>query len=198
MRFRDNKKVLGVLLKAIQLIEQTPSLLKVFESLLLDESLYSHSASVAKIAVQIGLSLNFKNDDLLELAVGGLLHDVGKLKIKSSILYKPTKLTNEEILLIKKHPVDGFEMLKNTGVSQNILDMVRYHHEMVDGSGYAEGRSDISMLVQIITVADITSALTEQRCYHSAMSVDTALEYIGKFNNINQGVVAVLNGLISD
>lgn len=198
MKFRDTKKILTIVLKAIQYIESTPDLQSLFETLLLDESLYSHSASVAKIAVQIGVSLNFKEDDLFDLAVGGLLHDTGKVKINRGILYKPTKLTDEEMLVIKRHPLDGYMMLKGSGVPQSILDMVRYHHEMIDGSGYVEGTSEISMSVQILTVADITSALTEQRCYHSAMSVDTALEYIAKFSNINQGVVTVLKSLISD
>ena len=198
MRFRDDKSVSVMLLRGIQLIEENPSLRKVFDSLLLDESLYSHSSRVARIAIQIGLSLNFKDEKLLHLAVGGLLHDVGKLKIKRGILYKPTKLTDEEVLMIKKHPVDGYEMLKHTGVASEVLDIVKYHHELIDGSGYGEGRSDVSILVQIITVADITSALTEARCYHVPLSVDSTLEYISKLNNINQGIVSVLKNLISD
>lgn len=198
MRFRDDKEVSKIVLEAIQCVKETPSLTEIFEALLLDESLYSHSVGVAKIVVQLGIRTGNKRKTLLTLAVGGLLHDVGKLKISKEILYKTSELTAEEIAVIREHPVLGYELLKDKGVSDAVLELVKYHHEMPDGSGYVEGTKSVSIMVEYLTVADVTSALTEQRCYHDAMSVKLALEHMVQIGQVNRGLVSILSQVISD
>ena len=199
MQFMNNEKINKILLRCFARdIRENASLNEVFGELLKDEDLCWHSISVAKVAVQAGIYLSFRGSDLESLALAGLFHDVGKLKIAPEILYKATPLTEAEMITIKKHPLDGYNMLKDSGVCSEVLDCVKYHHELLDGSGYAEGKDDISLLVQIITVADIISALTEQRCYHNALSVSAALKGVSKIKNINKGIVAVLKCSIYD
>lgn len=199
MQFCDNERINKILLKCFAKdIRTNTNLDTLFGELLADECLCWHSINVARVAVQAGIYLSFRGSEIEKLALAGLFHDVGKLKIAPEILYKATPLTEAEMIIIKKHPLDGYNMLKDSGVCSEVLDCVKYHHELLDGSGYAEGKEDIDLLVQIITVADIVSALTEQRCYHNKLSVSAALKGLSKITNINKGIVAVLMCSISD
>lgn len=111
--------------------------------------------------------------------VGGLLHDIGKIGIPDEVLNKPGRLTDEEYAKIKEHPTIGFEGLKRVPfIWDEVLPIVRFHHEKWDGHGYPTGRSgeDIPFEAQIIGVADFYDALTTQRPYRKAFSSRKALE----------------------
>jgi HD-GYP domain-containing protein (c-di-GMP phosphodiesterase class II) len=110
-----------------------------------------------------------------------MLHDIGKAMIPLTILDKPGRLEVDERSVIESHPAIGYEALKNQkGISPEILDAVRHHHEYLDGSGYPDGLSarDIPDLVRMLTVADIFSALIEYRSYKPTMPREQAYEIL--------------------
>ncbi|HBU12780.1 MAG TPA: hypothetical protein DEB31_08685 [Clostridiales bacterium] len=146
-----------------------------------DEYTYHHSLSVAVLSLSIGLKLGLSQDEMHKLGFSAILHDIGKMEIPIEIINKPSKLTAEEFEIVKKHPVFGGEYLKNNNVNdQEIFDAVVGHHEMVDGMGYPEHRteSEISYFSKIISVADVYDALTSHRPYRDPMLPSQVAEYV--------------------
>lgn len=145
------------------------------------EGTYQHCLLVTGIAVDFGLSLGVGKVDIERLYSAAMFHDLGKAKIPLTILDKPGQLDPEERALIETHPVTGYEVLKdNGGISPEILDAVRHHHEYLDGSGYPDAlcAESISDMVRILTISDIFAALIEQRSYKSTMPREQAFEII--------------------
>lgn len=138
-----------------------------------DYATYSHSVNVAIYTLVLCKELGYSEDEMIQLGTGALLHDIGKSKIPLSIVNKPARLTAKEFQEMKKHPELGYKMLLEMGEkNQFILDIVRYHHEKIDGSGYLQGLSaeSITQEVQIVTLCDIFDALTSNRSYKQAAS----------------------------
>lgn len=133
-----------------------------------------HSDRVSEYAVLLGKKLNLPNEDIEKLRIGGLFHDIGKIGIPDSILLKESKLTDEEYLKIKEHPVIGFNILKNAEMFKNILDIFKYHHERFDGNGYPEklAGSAIPYLAKITSVVDSFDAMTSRRSYRDSLPMD--------------------------
>jgi putative nucleotidyltransferase with HDIG domain len=145
------------------------------------EGTYQHCLLVTGIAVDFGLSLGMAKADIERLYAAAMFHDLGKARIPLTVLDKPGRLDAEERALIETHPATGHAVLKGTpGISAEILDAVRHHHEFLDGSGYPDGlcAESISDIVRILTISDIFSALIEQRTYKTAMSRATAYEVL--------------------
>ncbi|MDI4236608.1 HD domain-containing protein [Bradyrhizobium sp. Arg237L] len=145
------------------------------------EGTYQHCLLVTGIAVDFGLSLRMAKADIERLYAAAMFHDLGKARIPLAVLDKPGKLDAEERALIETHPAAGHAVLKGTpGVSAEILDAVRHHHEFLDGSGYPDGlcAESISDIVRILTISDIFSALIERRTYKQAMSRPAAYEVL--------------------
>ena len=142
-----------------------------------DRSTEEHTRRVAELAVAIGDELGLAPGRMRELALGGLLHDMGKLAVPDAILRKPGALTDEEFAAIRRHPGDGDELLADLGFSTRIRRMVRGHHERLDGSGYPDGlRGDeIDLETRILAVADVYDALVSPRVYRDAWPVPRAL-----------------------
>lgn len=137
-----------------------------------DDYTYSHSLNVSLISYTIGQWLSFRQKKLMRLAIAGLLHDIGKIKINRDILNKPGKLTDDEYKEIKKHTIYGFQLLKNQDISHDIKMAVLMHHERYDGSGYPLGvkNNQINNFAKIVAVADIYDALTSDRPYRNKFS----------------------------
>ena len=143
-----------------------------------DGSTEGHTRRVATLAVQLGEQLHLPPARLRLLALGGLLHDMGKLAVPDAILNKPGKLTDDEFAIIKGHPVAGRELLNELGGFPDlVLDLVESHHERLDGRGYPNrakaGKLDLE--VRILTVADVYDALTADRVYREAWPIERAL-----------------------
>ena len=132
----------------------------------------THVEEVADLVNKIGTKVGLDQKRLENLTLAGFLHDIGKQAIPSSILSKPTKLTNEEYSLVKTHVNIGVQLLKYAEVSPEIVRIVEEHHERLDGSGYPKGLkgNQISLEGQIIGVADVVSAVTSKRTYRMAAS----------------------------
>ena len=102
-----------------------------------DDYTFEHSVSVCVFSLIIGMNFGYSDTDLLELGIGAILHDIGKLKIPDSILKKPFNLSPEEFALIQMHTSLGYEILsKSKNISQRAAEVALYHHERIDGSGY--------------------------------------------------------------
>jgi len=197
MRFKDRGQITNNLTIALEEIESNQKLMDIFNVELLDGNLYSHSIGVAQIAIQLMVNLNYNQRDIIETAIGAILHDVGKLYIPYEILYKPGKLTDEEFEIVKKHPEQGYSVLKDKGLSKQSLDVVRYHHEKSDGSGYPYGLKNIPVSVQLVTIADIFSAMTESRCYHLPLSTVKTLRYMDNLDILDStGVDALFDSIL--
>lgn len=139
-----------------------------------------HAERVMRYSKKIGEKLSSKGYkiDLFDLEIAAYLHDIGKIVIPESILNKPGKLTQEEYSIVKRHSIDGYNILSNIEYFDNIKEIVLYHHENVDGSGYPLGiKGDkIPLESKIISVADVFDALTTDRPYRKAFSEERALE----------------------
>ena len=144
-----------------------------------DEYLYNHSLNVAVISNLIGKWINLPQEDLDTLVLAGLVHDIGKLKVDPQVLNKPGKLTDEEFLEMKKHPVYSHKMLTEMGYTdQKMIKAVTLHHEKVDGSGYPLGISGDKLPIhaKILAIADIFDAMTSNRVYKERVSPFKVLE----------------------
>ncbi|MFR5265432.1 HD-GYP domain-containing protein [Clostridium sp.] len=147
----------------------------------MDAYTYQHSVNVALISIVIGTGFNLPKKDLIDLCVGALLHDLGKIFVGKKIIQKPGKLTSEEFEIIKTHPQKGFDyVLDNNTINKNCRNIIIQHHEKVDGTGYPLGlKSDkITFLAKIVAVADVYDALTSNRSYKRAMCPSEAFEFI--------------------
>src|SRR6266516_500112 len=145
------------------------------------EGTYQHCLLVTGTAAAFGLNLGLARADMERLYSAAMFHDVGKAKIPLAILDKPGRLDDRERAVIETHPAAGYDALKETrGISSEILDAVRHHHEYLDGSGYPDalGAADISDIVRILTISDIFAALIEDRRYKAPMSRAEAYEIL--------------------
>lgn len=132
-----------------------------------DESTYAHSINVAIICRLMGQWFGKSEEDVDVLTLCGLLHDIGKIKIPRSILTKPGRLTNEEYEIIKRHPLEGYNILKSLPIDMRIKRCALMHHERCDSTGYPLGllKDDIEEFAIIVSIADVYDAMTSNRCY---------------------------------
>ncbi|OEF99391.1 hypothetical protein BHF71_02055 [Vulcanibacillus modesticaldus] len=149
-----------------------------------DLYLYTHSLNVTLYSVTMGIAKGFNKQQLFELGLGALLHDIGKTKIPLSILEKRGPLTEEEFQLIKKHPEYGFQILrKEDGIPLLSAHCAYQHHERIDGSGYPRGvaNKDIHTYAKIVAISDVYDAVVSRRVYKEPKLPHEALEllYIG-------------------
>ena len=145
------------------------------------EGTYQHCLLVTGVAVDFGLSLGMARADIERLYSAAMFHDIGKARIPRAVLDKPGRLDDSERALIETHPAAGYEVLKGTaGISPEILDAVRHHHEYLDGSGYPDAlcAESITDVVRILTISDIFAALIEHRTYKLPMSREKAYEIL--------------------
>jgi putative nucleotidyltransferase with HDIG domain len=143
------------------------------------EGTYQHCLLVTGVAVDFGLSLGMAKADVERLYSAAMFHDIGKARIPLAVLDKPGRLDERERALIETHPATGYEILKGAaGISPEVLDAVRHHHEYLDGSGYPDGlcAEGIADIVRMLTISDIFAALIEARTYKPTMSRETAYE----------------------
>lgn len=136
-----------------------------------DEYTYLHSVAVCMLMVALGRQLDLNGDQLKQVGVAGLLHDIGKMAIPNDVLNKPDKLTDEEFNLVKQHPQRGWEILKSCyQVDEVALDVCLHHHERVDGRGYPEKLSNdaLTLYARMGAVCDVYDAISSDRCYKKA------------------------------
>jgi putative nucleotidyltransferase with HDIG domain len=145
-----------------------------------DNYTFVHSTNVSILASLIGKEMGLGALALRQLALGALLHDLGKVKIPGVIINKPSMLTYEEFAIVKLHPRFGTEMLKETLLPWEVLAVVSQHHERWNGSGYPDGlkQEEISLNAQITSVADVFDAVVSNRPYRPGFPIYQAVELI--------------------
>ena len=133
-----------------------------------------HSERVTRYAINIGKEMGFSKKELQDLEIGGLLHDIGKLGTYEAILDKAGKLTDEEINMIKQHPLKGAEILSPIKQLKNCISAAKYHHEYYNGKGYPEGLKgeEIPLTARIICIADSVDAMGADRPYRKGKPMD--------------------------
>lgn len=139
-----------------------------------------HSDRVSEYSVLIGEKLGLSIEQIKILRIGGLFHDIGKIGIPDSILLKPSKLTDEEYSQIKNHPSIGAHILGSAAIFQDIIPIVKHHHERYDGNGYPSKLKgeEIPYLARIAAVADTFDAMTSRRSYRGPIDVEHVKEEI--------------------
>ena len=147
-----------------------------------DDYTAEHTRGVALRAVQVGEEMGLAPVALRELAVGGLLHDVGKLAVPNEILQKPGALTDAEFDVIKQHPEDGSRLVRELGFSKQVARLVLDHHERLDGSGYPRGLGapDLDIETRILALCDVFDALLSKRVYREAWRLEDALDLLSR------------------
>ncbi|MDO5146590.1 MAG: HD domain-containing phosphohydrolase [Eubacteriales bacterium] len=137
-----------------------------------------HGMVVSNLAYFVGKEMGFSERQCHNLAVAGMLHDIGKLRLRSYVYEeKEAKLNIDEMRYVRLHPTLGYAILKEQGYDDEVLTAVLYHHENADGSGYPNNlkNEDIPPSARVLRVCDAFGALIANRAYRSAFDVETAL-----------------------
>ncbi len=173
---RSEKIVTPILQSIIYNDYTVASYMKIIEH---DYYTHTHSLNVSIYTLCLGAELGLKEEELISLGRAGLLHDLGKSKIKYEVINKNGVLSQEEFQEMKKHSSFGYDAALNIGIDdKDILDGIRHHHEKLDGKGYPDGLKahEISLFPRIIGICDIFDALTTKRSYKESMHSFNALQ----------------------
>jgi HD-GYP domain-containing protein (c-di-GMP phosphodiesterase class II) len=148
-----------------------------------DEYTWGHSLRVAYLCVSVGKEMNLSPDEIYELEVSALFHDLGKIGVPDAVLRKPSRLTDEEFLEMKLHPTKSFEILQAYPVFSKMAINAKHHHERYDGRGYPDGLKGeaIPLFSRIILIADTFDAMTSTRPYRKGMPFDVAFAELREF-----------------
>lgn len=148
--------------------------------------LFDHSINVAIISLFIANRINCDSKLLSHIALGGFLHDIGKISIPKEIILKPGKLDKSEMTLMQNHCKTGYSMVSNLGLSQESLNIILHHHERMDGSGYPFGLTGdkLSIGAKIAMIADSLDAMTSPRPYQQIKTTSEAIADLFSHKNI--------------
>lgn len=189
IRFLENMaNILTVAVQNIELFEQLHNqFIQVCEALgdaigKKDKYTGGHTKRVGVFAEMIGKEIGFDYNEMLDLKMAAVLHDIGKIGIEDKILKKDSQLSDEEFAIMKEHPRLGHEILKRVKGLERVVDGMRFHHERPDGSGYPYGLKgeDIPLMARIISVADTFDAMISTRPYRKGLPPMVAFEEIKK------------------
>ncbi len=145
-----------------------------------DPYIGEHMGAVSRLALRIGREISLPQEQVEALAIGALLHDVGKIGIPDQVLHKPGRLTDEEYQSIKRHPILGVEIIASIKELAPALPVINHHHERFDGKGYPDALrgEDIPLIARVVSVADAFDSMTRGRPYGYDISQEAALEEI--------------------
>ena len=145
-----------------------------------DKDTEGHTLRVTEMAIDLARAVGVRDDQLIYMRRGGLLHDIGKMAVPDHILLKPDPLTDEEWIVMRRHPQLAYDWLVSIPFLKQALEIPYYHHEKWDGSGYPLGLKGelIPLAARIFAVADVWDALTNDRPYRQAWPDEQAIEYM--------------------
>jgi PAS domain S-box-containing protein/putative nucleotidyltransferase with HDIG domain len=147
---------------------------------------YGHQRRVSELGVLVARKMGLDEDRINCIKYAGLLHDIGKVEVPIEILNKPSKLTKNELDLIKLHSYYGYEILNKIDFPYPIAEVVYQHHERIDGSGYPRGLKDKEILLEakILSVCDVVEAISSQRVYRDKLPVDMIIDELSRSKGI--------------
>ncbi len=142
----------------------------------------AHQLRVGKIARAIAVEMGLSAFQQEIIEIGGMIHDIGKITLPASILWKKSPLSEEELIRMRTHPLVGYEILKDIKFPPQVYQVVLQHHERLDGSGYPEGikGNSIAFEAKIVAVADVIEAMSSPRPYRKTPGIKAAIEEIEK------------------
>lgn len=151
-----------------------------------DRETEGHSVRVSRIAAKLGETLNFSREQLKVLERGSLLHDIGKIGIRDTILHKPGPLSEDEWKIMRTHPEIGAQIVQGIPFLQDTIPLIRHHQERWDGSGYPHGQKgeQIPLLARMFSIVDAFDALTSNRPYRDKITVEEAITYLHEQSGI--------------
>ena len=190
---QNTKQIVGGLLDEI--LTNDKALKSLMNVTSYDYYTYTHCVDVTIYSLSLGKTLRLSKEELEDLGTSAILHDIGKSKIDYNIVNKKGRLTDEEFTTMKQHPIFGYEIALENGITdERILSGIRHHHEKLDGYGYPDKlkKDDLTMFAQIVAVADIFDALTTRRSYKEAFSSFDALMLMKKemSNQLNEEILS--------
>lgn len=178
------RDIIGQLIEDLLLNQSTRIYLTDIRAI--DEYTFGHSVNVCVFSLMMGLMLELNKEELLELGIGAILHDIGKITINQAVLNKPAELEPHEFEIIKQHPLNGYNLVKQLeGFSEAACGVIRDHHERFDGSGYPNGLKgkEIHLYSRIVAICDVYDALTSNRVYKHKITPHYAIEYLISMGN---------------
>ncbi|HPP05747.1 MAG TPA: PAS domain S-box protein [Syntrophorhabdaceae bacterium] len=169
--YRKTKKVLGDLVNTLS-----------YTAEIRDPYTAGHQKRVANLARTIAKEMGLTPEQIENIRMAGTIHDLGKIAIPAEILSTPRKLAPVEFELIKEHPKNGYNILKNIDYLKTVAEIVYEHHERLDGSGYPRGLKGDEIMIEarILAVADVVEAMASHRPYRPALGIEAALSEIEK------------------
>ena len=149
-----------------------------------DHYTFGHSMRVAFYSLALGRELNLNSEQLYELELAALFHDIGKIGIPDSVLLKPERLSQEEFEIMKEHPSKSAEILEGFDVFSDIAKYAKHHHERYDGRGYPSKlkKEEIPLFSRIILISDTFDAMTSTRPYRNGLPYETAFAELEKYS----------------
>jgi putative nucleotidyltransferase with HDIG domain len=167
-----------------------------------DRETEGHSSRVSNLTAKLGEALNFSHEQLKVLERGSLLHDIGKIGISDTILHKPGPLSEEEWVVMRRHPDIGAKIVEGIPFLEDTIPLIRHHQERWDGTGYPGGLrgEEIPILARMFSIVDTFDALTSKRPYRQKISTQEAVEYIREQAGIifDPHIVEVFDRLINE
>lgn len=149
-----------------------------------DKYTFGHSMRVCYFSLVLGRQMGLSKEELYELQLSAIFHDIGKIGTPDEILNKPTRLTEEEFKIMKEHPENSYRILKDFAGWEKISINTRHHHERYDGYGYPSRLKgdDIPLMARIILIADTFDAMTSTRSYRKGLSYKVTFEELEQFS----------------
>lgn len=161
-----------------------------------------HMKDIAEYSVDIARKIGLAEPDIEDIRMAALLHDLGKITVPDNILKKPGRLSEEEMQIIRKHPLHGAKMIESVEPLKVAREIIRHHHEYYDGSGYPDGLrgADIPLGARIIAVADAFDAMTTNRPYRKALPMEKVVKELKDFSGIqfDPDIVEILIAILSE
>jgi response regulator RpfG family c-di-GMP phosphodiesterase len=159
-----------------------------------------HTQRVVELCIRIGRELGLNSGEIQDLREGAMLHDIGKLAISDAILNKPGPLTDEELEIVRQHPVIGDNIIRPIKFLQHCRPVVRSHHERWDGGGYPDGLKgeEIHLFARICTIADTVDAMASERSYRAPLSFPEIYDQVlmGSGTQFDENLVKIVLGMI--
>jgi putative nucleotidyltransferase with HDIG domain len=165
-----------------------------------NKTIFIHGKNVARFACAIARKMCFSDENITIIEDAAIVHDIGKTQVSNAILNKPAALNRNELVLMRKHPELGYQLLQNLGIEPVICQVALQHHERLDGSGYPHGLYSDKIIpsAKIVAVADVVDTMVSPQVYRSTLTIEDALQEIKQNSGLlyDPEVVAVSLSLI--